>query len=223
MLSSHGQTRYARSQSRCRRRPLTIGISAATRCAGWWRWWVGNNWSGQLAPRAPTIREHDATYTPSRQTCCVFTVPPDADGRARSLQTHARKTKNGAAELPRSAHQWERARRCNRRMAHLRFKPACFQAAAARLPSRRARSAASAISKRLSGEPPSKKELCRIGASELPPWLPSTRTNTAGLHNSWTRAAQLRHSYVTVTSQLRHSYVMRKPSSERRRGEKIKK
>ena len=142
-----------------------------------------------------------------RQTCCVFTVPPDANGRAHILQTHARNTENGAGLGPRSFRGRPingRARRCNRRMARPRFKLACFQAAAARLPSRRTQSAARAISKRPPGErhplPPKTR---RIGASELPPNCPSTRASTARIHNSCTRAAQLRHSYATVTSQLR--------------------
>ena len=54
-----------------------------------------------------------------------------------------------------------------------------------------------------SARPETPPKTRRIGASELPPNCPSTRASTARIHNSCTRAAQLRHSYATATSQLR--------------------
>ena len=140
-----------------------------------------------------------------RQTCCVFTVPPDANGRAHILQTHARNTENGAGLGPRSFRGRSingRARRCNRRMARPRFKLACFQAAAARLPSRRTQSAARAISKRPPGEPPPKKRAELVLRSFRQIVLPRVQARPES-----TIAAHVLHSYVTVTPQLRHNYV----------------
>ena len=139
-----------------------------------------------------------------RQTCCVFTVPPDANGRAHILQTHALKTENGAGLGPRSFRGRPvngRARRCNRRMARPRFKLACFQAAAARLPSRRTQSAARAISKRPPGDPPPKcAELVLRSFRQIV--LPRVQARPES-----TIAAHVLHSYVTVTPLLRHRYV----------------
>ena len=140
-----------------------------------------------------------------RQTCCVFTVPPDANGRSHILQTHARNTENGAGLGPRSFRGRPingRARRCNRRMARPRFKLACFQAAAARLPSRRTQSAARAISKRPPGEPPPKKRAELVLRSFRQIVLPRVQARPES-----TIAAHVLHSYVTITPQLRHSYV----------------
>lgn len=141
-----------------------------------------------------------------RQTCCVFTVPPDANGRAHILQTHARNTENGAGLGPRSFRGRPingRARRCNRRMARPRFKLACFQAAAARLPSRRTQSAARAISKRPPRDaPPLKKGAELVLRSFRQTVLPRVQARPES-----TIAAHVLHSYVTVTPQLRHSYV----------------
>ena len=139
-----------------------------------------------------------------RQTCCVFTVPPDANGRAHILQTHARNTENGAGLGPRSFRGRpinERTRRCNRRIARPRFNLACFQAAAARLPSRRTQSAARAISKRPPGEPKKKRaELVLRSFRQIV--LPRVQARPES-----TIAAHVLHSYVTITPQLRHNYV----------------
>ena len=204
MLSSHGQTRYARSQSRCRRRPLTIGISAATRCAGWWRWWVGNNWSGQTcATRAGNPRKR----------CDLHALPPDllrVYRPARRRWSRAQ-SPNPYPENKKTAQRNFRGRPINgsaRAGATVAWPTCASNPPASKLPPRVYRPAGPDLPRAQSPSacrenPPQKKSCAELV-------LRSFRHGCllrAQTRLDSTIAGHVLHSYVTVTSQLRHSYV----------------